>query len=131
MLVCKLIAKELHHHVHREASGNTTYELEVDNLTSSQGRVIANEVTWRQIPCPPSRVRTLHAELTLSLMTGLWGCGGPMPILSQLYQVLNSFIHRGPFLARKSPLGRHIRLDTLICGCHFLVFAERWLTLNA
>ncbi|KAJ7816934.1 hypothetical protein B0H14DRAFT_1390934 [Mycena olivaceomarginata] len=47
-------------------------------------------------------------------MTKLWGSGGPMPILSQLYQVLNSFIHRGPFLARESPLGRHIRLDALI-----------------
>ncbi|KAJ7816939.1 hypothetical protein B0H14DRAFT_3877659 [Mycena olivaceomarginata] len=114
MLVCKLITKELHHHVHRDTSGNTTYELEVDNLTSLRGRGIAKKVTWRQIPCLPSRVRTLQAELVFISGTQFWGNGGPNPILSQLYQVLNSLIHRGPLLVRQSPLGSNIHLDTLI-----------------
>ncbi|KAJ7816937.1 hypothetical protein B0H14DRAFT_2843706 [Mycena olivaceomarginata] len=114
MLVCKLIAKELHHHVHRDASGNTTYKLEVVNLTSSRGRGIAKKVTWRQIPCLPSWVRTLQAELVLISGTQFWGNGGPNAILSQLYQVLNSFIHRGPLLVRQSPLCSNIHLDTLI-----------------
>ncbi|KAF8138076.1 hypothetical protein K438DRAFT_1996399 [Mycena galopus ATCC 62051] len=85
--------------------------LEVDNLGSRYG--IADKVTWHQIPCPPSGVRTLEAELVLNLMTRLWGCGGPNPILSQLYQVLNCFIHNGPLLVKGSPLLQHIHLETL------------------
>jgi hypothetical protein len=134
MLVCKLIASELQHHVQTsENRDSTTYEIALDNLKrpgiadKKRHRGIADELTWRRIPCPPGQVRTLHAELTLSLMTQLWGSGGPMPILSQLYQVLNSFIHRGPFLVKESPLGRHIHLDALICRCWFLVPTDRLL----
>ncbi|KAF8138073.1 hypothetical protein K438DRAFT_1996397 [Mycena galopus ATCC 62051] len=110
MLVCKEIANELEHHIH--ASGNTTYELEVDNLQSR--RSIAGKVTWRQIPCPPSSARTLQAAVTFTSNTRFWGDGGPMPILSELYQVLNCFIHNGPMLSRRSPLDKHIHLDALI-----------------
>ncbi|KAF8187035.1 hypothetical protein K438DRAFT_1973214 [Mycena galopus ATCC 62051] len=110
MLVCKEIASELEHHVH--TSGNTTYELEVDNLQNR--RSIADEVTWRRVPCPPSSVRTLQATLTFTSITKFWGDGGPMPILSALYQVLNCFIHNGPVLSRRSPLDKHTHLDALI-----------------
>ncbi|KAF7344615.1 hypothetical protein MSAN_01943800 [Mycena sanguinolenta] len=113
MLVCKTITEELRDYLH--TSGNTTYELEIDNTDPKQKqRSIAKTVTWRRIPCPPSSVRILQANLVLHFGTGFWGCGGPNPILSQLYQVLNRFIHNGPLLARRSPLANHIRLNTLI-----------------
>ncbi|KAJ6487989.1 hypothetical protein C8R45DRAFT_995103 [Mycena sanguinolenta] len=109
VLVCKTIANELQHHV--QTSGNTAYQLEIDNLESQYS--IAQTVTWRQIPCPPSSARTLQADLIFDLKTRFWGAGGPNPILSELYQVLNCFIHNGPLLARQSPLVKHIHLDTL------------------
>ncbi|KAF7344624.1 hypothetical protein MSAN_01944700 [Mycena sanguinolenta] len=112
-LVCKTITEELRDYLH--TSGNTTYELEIDNTDPKQKqRSIPKTVTWRRIPCPPSSVRTLKANLVLHFGTRFWGCGGPMPILSQLYQVLNHFIHNGPFLARQSPLVNRIHLSTLI-----------------
>ncbi|KAF8138074.1 hypothetical protein K438DRAFT_725594 [Mycena galopus ATCC 62051] len=110
VLVCKTIANELQYHIC--ASGNTTYKLEVNNAESQ--RSITEIVTWRRIPCPPSSARNLQADLDLDLKTRFWGAGGPNPILSELYQVLNCFIHNGPVLARKTPLGTHIHLDMLI-----------------
>ncbi|KAJ7266979.1 hypothetical protein B0H12DRAFT_1216752 [Mycena haematopus] len=110
VLVCKTIANELQHHIH--TSGNAAYELEVDNLQSQ--RSIADEATWRRIPCPPSSVRTLQADLVFNLKTRFWGAGGPNPILSEMYQVLNCFIHNGPLLVRGSPLANHLHLETLI-----------------
>ncbi|KAJ7266978.1 hypothetical protein B0H12DRAFT_1230088 [Mycena haematopus] len=110
VLACKTIANELQHHVY--TSGNVTYELEVDNLQSP--RSIAHEVTWRRIPCLPSSVRTLQADLVFDWKTRFWGSGGPNSILSELYQVLNCFIHNGPLLVRRSPLVQHLHLETLI-----------------
>ncbi|KAJ7267004.1 hypothetical protein B0H12DRAFT_1320962 [Mycena haematopus] len=110
VLVCKTIANELRHHAH--TSGNVAYELEVDNLQNQWS--IAHDVTWRRIPCPPSSVRTLQADLVLDLQTSFWGAGGPNPILSELYQLLNCFIHNGPLLVRGSPLANHLHLETLI-----------------
>ncbi|KAF7351183.1 hypothetical protein MSAN_01549200 [Mycena sanguinolenta] len=95
MLVCKTITEELRDYLY--TSGNTTYELEIDNT----------DLKW-------GSVRILQANLALHFGTGFWGCGGPNPILSQLYQVLNRFIHNGPLLARRSPLVNHIHLNTLI-----------------
>ncbi|KAF7351219.1 hypothetical protein MSAN_01553000 [Mycena sanguinolenta] len=80
MLVCKAITEELRH---LHTSRNTTYELEIDNLDKRHR--IADEVTWRRIPCPPSSIRTLQANLTLHVGTTFWGDGGPMPLLSELY----------------------------------------------
>ncbi|KAJ6487941.1 hypothetical protein C8R45DRAFT_1213922 [Mycena sanguinolenta] len=111
MLVCKTMAEELRHHLY--TSGNTTYELEINNLQGKH-RSIAGEVTWQRIPCPPSSVRTLQATLVLHFVTMFWGCGGPNAILSQLYQVLNRFIHNGPLIVRGNPLPKHIHLSTLI-----------------
>ncbi|KAJ7846039.1 hypothetical protein B0H14DRAFT_963450 [Mycena olivaceomarginata] len=111
MLVCKIIANELRHHIYSVA-GNTTYHLEVDNLQNQYA--ISHRVTWRRIPCPPSCVRTLHADLVFDLNTMFWASDGPMPVLTELYQVLNCFIHKGPLLPRRSPLDRHIHLGTLI-----------------
>ncbi|KAJ6487945.1 hypothetical protein C8R45DRAFT_262011 [Mycena sanguinolenta] len=109
MLVCKTITEELRH-LH-----TSTYELELDNLDKRyRRRRIADEVTWRRISCPPSRVRTLQANLVLHIGTKFWGCGGPCAILSELYQVLNCFIHNGPSLIRATPLVNHIHLSTLI-----------------
>lgn len=117
MLVCKIIANELRHHIY-SAAGNTTYHLEVDNLQNQYA--ISHRVAWRRIPCPPSCVRTLHADLVFDLNTMFWASDGPMPVLTELYQVLNCFIHKGPLLPRRSPLDRHIHLDTLICmSCCF------------
>ncbi|KAJ6488015.1 hypothetical protein C8R45DRAFT_995247 [Mycena sanguinolenta] len=113
-LVCKTIASEMQHHV--LASGNRTYTLEVDNLEDY--RILADKVTWRRIPCSPSDVRALRADLVLNYATHCWGCGGPMPILSHLYQVLNCFIHNGPVLTRRRPLATHIHLDALILQIH-------------
>ncbi|KAJ6487944.1 hypothetical protein C8R45DRAFT_994987 [Mycena sanguinolenta] len=110
MLVCKTITEELRRHLH---TGNTIYELDMHNLEKKH-RTIADEVTWRRIPCPPGSVRTLQANLFLHFQTHLWGDGGPHAILSQLYQVLNRFVHNGPLLARRSPLVNHIHLSTLI-----------------
>ncbi|KAF7351181.1 hypothetical protein MSAN_01549000 [Mycena sanguinolenta] len=110
MLVCKTITEELRDYL--LASGNTTYELDIDTL--DKRHIIADTVTWRQIPCPPRSVRRLQANLVLHFRTRFWGDGGPAPILSQLYQVLNRFIHNGPLLARQTPLVNHIHLDTLI-----------------
>ncbi|KAF8186973.1 hypothetical protein K438DRAFT_1973162 [Mycena galopus ATCC 62051] len=76
------IANELQYYVH--ASANTTYKLEVNNLERRNSLV--NEVTWREIPCPPSSARTLQATLVFDSSTRFWGNGGPNPILSQLYQ---------------------------------------------
>ncbi|KAF7351188.1 hypothetical protein MSAN_01549800 [Mycena sanguinolenta] len=109
-LVCKTIANELQHHV--QTSGNTAYQLEIDNLESQYS--IAQTVTWLRIPCPPSNASVLQADLVFDLKTRFWGAGGPNPILSELYQVLNCFIHNGPLLVRRSPLAKHIHLDTLI-----------------
>jgi hypothetical protein len=119
MLVCQTIANELQYHV--QTSGNstdTTYKLEVGSPNGRRGLA----ATWQQIPCPPSRARTLQVELCLGWNTRFWFNGGPMPILSALYQVLNCFIHNGPFLDRRSPLDKHIRLDALIGTRCFLVF---------
>ncbi|KAJ6488006.1 hypothetical protein C8R45DRAFT_1213964 [Mycena sanguinolenta] len=110
MLVCKTITEELRH---LKASEDTTYELDIDLDNSAYGS-IAKTVTWRRIPCPPSSVRTLQANVALHFGTYFWGDGGPTPILSQLYQVLNCFIHNGPLLVRGNPLLKCIRLSTLI-----------------
>ncbi|KAJ7716095.1 hypothetical protein B0H14DRAFT_646278 [Mycena olivaceomarginata] len=112
ILVCKLISSELQHHL--QASTNTTYKLEVNNLKLELSQGITDKVTWRQVPCSPSEVRTIQAELVLDWMTQFWNDGGPLLILSALYQALNCFIHYGPLLSRESPLGKHIHLDTLI-----------------
>ncbi|KAF8135984.1 hypothetical protein K438DRAFT_1786611 [Mycena galopus ATCC 62051] len=110
LLVCKTISNELQHHV--RTSGNTTYKLEVDNPRTYYS--ISNTVTWRRIPCPPSSVRTLEAKLALTSDTRFWGDGGPLGILSALYQVLNCFIHNGPVLSRESPLCGHLHLNILV-----------------
>ncbi|KAF8138075.1 hypothetical protein K438DRAFT_725573 [Mycena galopus ATCC 62051] len=111
LLVCKTIANELQHHV--RTSGNTTYKLEVDNPRTYYN-LSNTAVTWRRIPCPPSSVRTLEAKLAFTSDPRFWGGGGPLGILSALYQVLNCFIHNGPVLSRGSPLCEHLHLNMLV-----------------
>jgi hypothetical protein len=89
ILVCKLISSELQHHL--QASTNTTYKLEVNNLKLELSQGITDKVTWRQVPCSPSEVRTIQVELVLDWMTQFWNDGGPLSILSALYQALNCF----------------------------------------
>ncbi|KAF7344604.1 hypothetical protein MSAN_01942600 [Mycena sanguinolenta] len=115
-LVCKTIKEDLQ--LYTLASGNATYTLEVDNL--EHRRLLTDKVTWRRIPCPPSNVRTLRADLVLRFATDFWGSGGPMGILSDLYQVLNCFIHNGPVLTRRRPLPTPIHLDTLLLQIHMI-----------
>ncbi|KAF7351197.1 hypothetical protein MSAN_01550700 [Mycena sanguinolenta] len=119
MLVCKTISNEMQYHIR----GYTTYILEAKNFVSVQ--TLADRVTWRGIPCPPSNVRTLEANLYLSLMTHCWATTMPTPVVSDLYQVLNCFIHNGPVLTRRRPLTTHIHLNTLILQIH----TERYLEL--
>ncbi|KAF8138079.1 hypothetical protein K438DRAFT_1996402 [Mycena galopus ATCC 62051] len=117
MLVCKTIADELRNHV--RASANTTCHLEVDNVMDWESGDLS-AVAWRQIPCPPSSVHTLQAELVFSLASHVsvccWNEGYGRPILDDvdLCSVLNHFIHNGPLLIRRRPLREHIHLDTLI-----------------
>jgi len=98
---------------------NFTYTLDI--LAQSYGQLRVS--TWNRIPCAPSRVDTLAVALNVEgehpLMEPrgtirLGGCGGPMPIVAQLYQTLNLVLHNGPILSRSSPLPGHMKLKWLI-----------------
>ncbi|KAF7344623.1 hypothetical protein MSAN_01944600 [Mycena sanguinolenta] len=79
MLVCKTITNEMQHYV----QGRSTYTF----LTMASGfDSLAQCVGWQQIPCSPSTVRTLQANLIASFWTKWWWQGDdePTPLISDL-----------------------------------------------
>lgn len=94
-----------------EAAVNTawTYEL----CIAASYRKLTDAV-FISLPCSPTDCRALTAHITLPRGLSFWGDGGPMPILRELYQTLNRFLHCGPVLDAPRPLSTGpLRLEEL------------------
>ncbi|KAJ6487998.1 hypothetical protein C8R45DRAFT_262922 [Mycena sanguinolenta] len=113
MLVCKTTASEMQQYV-RERS---TYTCFIPSpLTFSRFCSLSECLYWMWIPCPPSRVRTLQANLMLHPFMKCWSADDnePTPLIHDLCKMLKTFIQNGPLVTRERPLTRRIHLDTLI-----------------
>lgn len=110
---CKLISTELKSHMQSTAiyenEEHHNYEM---TITGRRGNLAG--VVWNSLPCPPEQCRVLTANITLRGEITLWGDGGPMPIIRELYQTLNRFLHCGPMLDAKTPLRRSVKLEGVV-----------------
>nr|OQO15821.1 hypothetical protein B0A51_17142 [Rachicladosporium sp. CCFEE 5018] len=117
-MVCKSINDELSNHLHGtvehgESRSNdlTTWKLDVEIPRRSIGAV-----TWRNLPCAPPDVSVLDFTINAAEEIKFWGDGGPMGIVTCLYQLLNAVLHCGPHLQWTHPLPQHLHLDEIrIC----------------
>ncbi|KAF7344618.1 hypothetical protein MSAN_01944100 [Mycena sanguinolenta] len=107
MLVCRTIAGEMQHYLLERS----TYTFYIQNFRS-----LAECLCWQRIPCPPSGVRTLQADLMLNPFTMCWRADDdePPPFVRDLYQIVNTFVRNGPLMTRERPLTKPIHLDTFI-----------------
>ncbi|KAJ6487993.1 hypothetical protein C8R45DRAFT_262814 [Mycena sanguinolenta] len=121
MLVCRTITNEMRHYVR----GRSTYSF----LIITTGFYTTMDwLALERIPCPPSAVHTLQANLMLHCFTTCWRADDdePTPLMNELCQMVNTFIRKGPLVTRERALSRPIHLDTLIGVC-FSFWARRLL----
>ena len=114
LLTCKAISIEMIAYLDLQSNlgkeENRTWTLE---LATSSGRL--KPALWRQIPCHPAKAEILAANLGFrNRKAEFWGCGGPRPVVRQLYQTLNRFLHYGPVFGRQVLLSQPLRLKTLV-----------------
>jgi len=101
---------------HKQApdlTASRTYALDVELIGSEQ----VGQVGWQKIPCAPADARTLHVTIHCDAADTegcLWGCGGPMPVVRSLYQLLNLFLHCGPRLDATLVLQKPVCLLELV-----------------
>ncbi|KAI0547720.1 hypothetical protein F4679DRAFT_553159 [Xylaria curta] len=93
---------------------NRTYTMDIHGTAGG----ILRSTTWHNIPCSPSNINTVFVNIHIDRgprgrPIRVWGCGGPMPIVRQLYQTLNLLLHNGPILSRASPLQQPLKLKDL------------------
>lgn len=109
LLTCRVIADELHAIMNEasflEQDENRTYVLDLEPTNGLGG-------TWSRIPCPPSQAKFLLANFHFFAGEGIKtrGCGGPMPVVREIYQTLNFFIHCGPNLDPQRALHQYMHL---------------------
>ncbi|KAI1311712.1 hypothetical protein F5Y03DRAFT_342067 [Xylaria venustula] len=94
---------------------NRTYTMDIHGTSSG----VLKSSTWQKIPCSPSNVNTVSVNILIKhtprdWSVRIWGSGGPLPILRQLYQTLNLTLHNGPVLSRASPLQHPLKLKNLV-----------------
>ncbi|KAH8651320.1 hypothetical protein BX600DRAFT_516900 [Xylariales sp. PMI_506] len=114
-LTCRAVNTELVDYIGSlstsDVSDNRTYTVDIDGATHMK----LGYVVWRRVPCCPFEAKALVANINFrNGHCSLWGDGGPNPILSQLYQTLNSIVHYGPRVNRKSPLPEPMKLKQLV-----------------
>ncbi|KAI8946139.1 hypothetical protein F4801DRAFT_583680 [Xylaria longipes] len=118
LLTCKSVNAELGAYMSSNLTLNNedlrTYTMDIHG--SSNGSLRSS--TWQKIPCSPSNVNTALVNIHIKYnpqdwCVRTWGCGGPLPILRQLYQTLNLLLHNGPILSRASPLQHPLKFKNL------------------
>ncbi|KAI0471370.1 hypothetical protein F4859DRAFT_485438 [Xylaria cf. heliscus] len=121
LLTCKSVNSELGAYMNSPFvlgdEDNRTYTMDI--FASSRG--VLRSSTWQRIPCSPSSANSVSVNIQIEYpkhdkpyrRVRTWGCGGPMPILRQLYQTLNLLLHNGPILSRASPLQHPLKLKNL------------------
>ncbi|KAH8897551.1 hypothetical protein GQ53DRAFT_742592 [Thozetella sp. PMI_491] len=113
LLTCKAIRMEVDAYVNMQSrvdKENATWTVE---LAIGNGRVTSSR--WRHIPCNPTQAETLVAKLQFPHPKArFWGCGGPMPVVRELYQTLNWLLHYGPALSRQTRLSQPLKFKTLV-----------------
>lgn len=113
MLTCATTAGEIRSIMDTAAfsvgQANTSYELDLQcskfTLTSTK---------WTKIPCTPSRVQDVIVHFNAVFLYRFWCDGGPMTIVSELYQTLNLLIHCGPTLDSRRPLPQLMKLRQIV-----------------
>jgi hypothetical protein len=115
LLTSKVLSEELRAYMSRPSGvdKHTKSCWELDIVAVQQGHL--KTAQWRQLTCHPADVNTLVANIEFPDQRILfWGCGGPRPIVRQLYQSLNGILHYGPTFAGVHLLSQHLRLKTLV-----------------
>ncbi|KAI0973079.1 hypothetical protein F4678DRAFT_427900 [Xylaria arbuscula] len=119
LLTCKPINAELGAYMSSPLvlgnEDNRTYTMDIHGTSSG----VLKSSTWQKIPCSPSNANTVSVNILIKHGPSdwgvrTWGCGGPMPILRQLYQTLNLMLHNGPILSRASLLQHPLKLKNLV-----------------
>ncbi|KAH8666494.1 hypothetical protein BX600DRAFT_511424 [Xylariales sp. PMI_506] len=114
LLTCKAMAADVRSYMDSQSriNGKESRTYTLDILTPGSA---LRQVTWRKIPCEPSRVEHVVANIEFEKPHAkTWGCGGPMPIVRELYQTLNRLLHYGPAFHRKVPLETPLKLKSLV-----------------
>ncbi|KAI0205878.1 hypothetical protein F4808DRAFT_408153 [Astrocystis sublimbata] len=126
LLSCKYINTELSAYMSSPSIlGNEdlhTYQLDIRG--TSRGTLMSSQ--WQRISCPPSKARRVLVNYYVGInqldrRIHIWGSGGPMPILRQLYQTLNLLLQNGPILSRSTALQHPLNLESL----HFIVIPDK------
>ncbi|KAI1269319.1 hypothetical protein F5Y18DRAFT_423562 [Xylariaceae sp. FL1019] len=119
---CKQINAELSDYINSASIADNaeyrTYVLEI----SAHARGRLSKAIWRRIPCHPASIKSIEVYLGFKQRDGrfdtrtpkFWGDGGPMRIVSELYQTMNLLLHNGPILDRTEPLPHHLSFESLI-----------------
>ncbi|KAI1159160.1 hypothetical protein F5B18DRAFT_40785 [Nemania serpens] len=120
LLACRQVNAELSAYMNSgsvlENEDNRTYSMDIIGLS----RGVLQAATWRRIPCHPSKVDTFSVQLRIenkksqATRLRIWGNGGPLPVVRQLYQTLNLVLHNGPVLCRASPLSHPLKLKRMV-----------------
>lgn len=114
---CRTIYLELRAHIQRPEERQVddaahTYAI---SILAKCGRL--ESLHFTSIPCPLKHCRVLQARITYreyGMMRRFWGDGGPMPVVRELYQTLNLFLHCGPKFDVARPLPQPLKLEKLV-----------------
>jgi hypothetical protein len=111
-LTCKAVAEDLERYMSSESflGADENHTLVVD-IIAAKHRL--GSASLRRVPCQPSHIQGLVANLDFRDRVRFWGNGGLMGIVRDLYQTLNWILHYGPVFTRQSPLAEPLRLKTL------------------
>ncbi|KAI1258667.1 hypothetical protein F5Y18DRAFT_444331 [Xylariaceae sp. FL1019] len=124
---CKLIKEELSAYMNTASASitdNTDYVTYVLNIVATRRDSLSN-VTWQNVPCPPTRIKNLVVNLEFRgekstrypgriTDARFWVPGSPMGIARHLYQTMNLVLHNGVVLDREKPLSPHLSFEGLI-----------------
>lgn len=114
---CRTVYHELRSHVLGPEKGQAHDSAHTYALSILGGKGRLQGLHFTSMPCPPQDCRILRARISLrgsGIMPRFWGDGGPMPIVRELYQTLNRFLHCGPRLDAAKSLPHPLKLEKLV-----------------
>ncbi|KAI0436255.1 hypothetical protein F4803DRAFT_557204 [Xylaria telfairii] len=115
LLTCKYINIEVDAYMSLHINEDThTYTIDID----ASYRGFLRSSTLRNIPCSPSTVNTVLANILIDFdprpeCFEIARHSGFTTIVRQLYQTLNLLLHNGPILSRDFPLRQPLKLKNL------------------
>ena len=116
-LTCKTVHYELESFmadaVFMNNEQNHTYVLDLDVSHQAESKP-RRPVTWRSLPCPPTRAKVLIINVAARPGPGPWTEGGAASLARALYQIFNHLFHNGPRLVADQQLPDHMRLRHVI-----------------